>query len=111
MSSNKSYANGIYVPWYGYLMVFLLYTTPFMVMTPVSLMTGILTLEDFETIFGAPLINFFVAVVVIAGTIMTFVLRNTIKNAKLTPDGIKKFNKKLILVDMLNIVIPVGLGA
>ena len=108
MSSNKSYANGIYVPWYGYLMVFLLYTTPFMVMTPVSLMTGILTLEDFETIFGAPLINFFVAVVVIAGTIMTFVLRNTIKNAKLTPDGIKKFNKKLILVDMLNIVIPVG---
>ena len=108
MSSNKTYANGIYVPWYGYIMVFLLYSTPFIVMTPAALMTGIFTTQDFAVIFGAPIINFFVAVVVIAGAIMTFVLRNTIKNAKLTPEGIKKFNKKLILVDLVNIVIPVG---
>ncbi len=108
MSSKKTYENGIYVPWYGYLMVFLLYATPFIVMTPASLITGILSLEDFELLFGAPIINFFVAIVVIAGTVMTFVLRNLIKNAKLTPEGIKKFNKKLILVDLLNILIPVG---
>ena len=108
MSSKKTYANGIYVPWYGYLMIFLLYASPFIVMTPAALITGLFTLEDFATIFGAPLINFFVGLVIIAGAIMTFVLRNTIKNAQLTPDGIKKFNKKLILVDLLNIVIPVG---
>ena len=108
MSSNKTYENGIYVPWYGYLMVFLLYSTPFIVMTPLALITGIFTMEDFAAIFTAPIINFFVAIVIIAGTIMTFVLRNTIKNAKLTPEGITKFNKKLVLIDLLNILIPVG---
>lgn len=108
MSSKKTYANGIYVPWYGYLMVFLLYATPFIVMTPAALMTGLFNMADFDAIFSAPLINLFVAIVVIAGTIMTFVLRNTIKNAQLTPEGIKKFNKKLKLVDLLNILIPVG---
>jgi methyl-accepting chemotaxis protein len=108
MSSKKTYANGIYVPWYGYLMIFLLYATPFIVMTPAALMTGLFNMDDFDAIFRAPLINLFVAIVVIAGTIMTFVLRNTIKNAQLTPEGIKKFNKKLKLVDLLNILIPVG---
>ncbi len=108
MSSNKTYANGIYVPWYGYIMIFLLYSTPFIVMTPAALITGLFTTQDFAVIFGTPLINFFVAIVIIAGAIMTFVLRNTIKNAQLTPEGIKKFNKKLILVDLVNIVIPVG---
>ena len=105
MSSKKTYANGIYVPWYGYLMIFLLYATPFIVMTPAALMTGLFNMDDFDAIFSAPLINLFVAIVVIAGTIMTFVLRNTIKNAQLTPEGIKKFNKKLKLVDLLNILI------
>ena len=108
MSSKKTYANGIYVPWYGYLMIFLLYATPFIVMTPAALMTGLFNMDDFDAIFSAPLLNLFVAIVVIAGTIMTFVLRNTIKNAQLTPEGIKKFNKKLKLVDLLNILIPVG---
>ena len=108
MSSKKTYANGIYVPWYGYLMIFLLYATPFIVMTPTALMTGLFNMDDFGNIFSAPLINLFIAIVVIAGAVMTFVLRNTIKNAQLTPEGIKKFNKKLKLVDLLNILIPVG---
>lgn len=108
MSSKKTYANGIYVPWYGYLMIFLLYATPFIVMTPAALMTGLFNLDDFDAIFSAPLLNLFVAIVVIAGAVMTFVLRNTIKNAQLTPEGIKKFNKKLKLIDLLNILIPVG---
>ncbi len=108
MSSKKTYANGIYVPWYGYLMIFLLYSTPFMVMTPAALITGLFSLEDFDIIFGSPLINLFVAVVIIAGIIQSFLLHRTIKNAQLTPDGIKKFNKKLKLLDLLNIVIPVG---
>ena len=108
MSSKKTYANGIYVPWYGYLLIFLLYATPFIVMTPTALMTGLFNMDDFGNIFSAPLINLFIAIVVIAGAVMTFVLRNTIKNAQLTPEGIKKFNKKLKLVDLLNILIPVG---
>ena len=108
MSSNKTYQNGVYVPWYGYLMVFLLYASPFIVMTPVALMTGLLTTQEFGLIFGSIKINGMVFMVIVAGLAMTFVLRNTIKNAKLTPEGISKFNKKLKLIDTMNIVIPVG---
>ena len=108
MISKKTYANGIYVPWYGYLMIFLLYATPFIVMTPLALITGLFSLNDFAVIFTTPLINFFVGIVIIAGAIMTFLLRRTIMTAEITPEGIKKFNKKLKLLDLLNIVIPVG---
>ncbi len=108
MSSKKTYANGIYVPWYGYLMIFLLYATPFMVMTPVALITGLFSMDDFGLVFGAPIINLMVALVVIAGACMTFLLRYIIMKAQLTPEGIKKFNKQLKLVDLFNIVIPVG---
>ena len=109
MRQKKPYANGIYVPWYGYLMIFLLYATPFILMTPVSLLTGLLTMDEFGLIFVSPLINAIAVLIVVLGAIMTFMLRRIIKNAKLTPDGIKKFNKRLKLIDLLNIVFPVGL--
>ena len=106
--SSTTTSNGIKVPWYGYLMIFLLYVTPFVIMTPVALLTGIFTLEEFAFIFGNPLINLGVAAIVITGTVMTFLLRNTIIKFQNTPEGIKYFNKRLKLIDTLNIVIPVS---
>ena len=108
MNSNKTYANGIYVPWYGYIMIFLLYATPFLVMTPIGLITGFLSTQDFQLIFGSPFINAMVFIVIAAGTFMTFLMRHIIMKAELTPEGIKKFNSRLKLVDLFNILIPVG---
>ena len=97
--------NGLNVPWYGYLMIFLLYVTPFMLMTPVALLTGLFTLEEFEHIFSNPFINMEAAILIIGGGIMTLQLRSTIIKFQNTPDEIKKFNKRLKLVDTINIVL------
>ena len=108
MHSNKTYANGIYVPWYGYLMIFLLYVTPLILMTPVALLTGLLSMNEFGLIFTSPLINALAVLIFILGGTMSFMLRRIIKNAKLDEDGIKKFNKQLKLIDLLNIVFPIA---
>ena len=106
--SSKTTSNGIMVPWYGYLMLFLLYITPFAFMTPIGLLSGLFTTQEMGIIFSNPIVNLMVAVVVIAGALMTFRLRSIIVKAELTPEGIRKFNKQLILTDLLNIVIPVS---
>ena len=106
--SSKTTSNGIMVPWYGYLMLFLLYLTPFAFMTPISLLSGLFTTQEMGLIFKNPIVNLMVAVVVIAGALMTYRLRSIIVKAELTPEGIKKFNKQLILTDMLDIIIPVS---
>ena len=106
--SSKTNSNGIYVPWYGYLMLFLLYVSPFAIMTPLGLLSGIFTAQEMGIIFGNPLVNIMVALIVIAGVLMTLRLRRIINKAELTPEGIKKFNKQLKLTDLLNIVIPVS---
>ena len=106
--SSKNSTNGIMVPWYGFLMLFLLYVTPFAFMTPISLLSGLFTIQEMGLIFKNPIINIMIALVVIAGAFMTYHLRDIIVKAELTPEGIKKFNKKLILADMLDIIIPVS---
>ena len=108
MSSKKTYPNGIYVPWYGYLMVILLYVTPFIVLTPVSLITGLFNTKELGQIFASFKVNGMVGIVTALSIFMTLLLRNTIKNAQLTPEGMTKFNKKLKLLDLLNIVFPIG---
>ena len=106
--TSKTPANGIKVPWYGYMMVFMVYLSPFLLTTPVALLTGLFTLEEFGKIFANPVINLIVVLTVLAGAGMTWLLRTIISKAEKTPDGIKKFNKQLKLIDLLNIVLPVG---
>ncbi len=106
--SSKSTTNGIKVPWYGYLMIFLLYVTPFIMITPLGLLSGIFSAEEMGIIFGNPFINIMVVMLITAGALMTFHLRKIIIKAELTPEGIKKFNKQLKLTDLVNIVIPVS---
>ena len=106
--NSKTSTNGIMVPWYGYLMIFLLYITPFAFMTPLVLLSGLFTTPEMGIIFGNPIVNIMIALIVIAGALMTLHLRSIITKAELTPEGIKKFNKQLKLTDLLNIVIPVS---
>ena len=106
--NSKSTPYGTKIPWYGYLMIFLLYATTFIIMTPLALLTGVFTTEEFALIFGNPLINILVFLVVGAGAGMTFLVRRAINKYEPTPEGIKKFNKQLKILDLLNIVIPVS---
>ena len=107
-NSNNSGFTGIRVPWYGFLMIFLLYATPFILMTPVALITGLFTIDEFSQIFRSVSVNFQVALIIILGATMTFLLRKAILDYDGTEAGARTFNKKLKLIDTLNIVIPVG---
>ena len=108
MSSTTTPANGIKVPWYGYLMIFLLYSTPFLLTTPIALLTGLFSLTEFGIIFANPLVNISAVIIVIIGAAMSFVLRKVITSYDGTEAGARKFNKQLKLVDTLNIVLPIG---
>ncbi len=107
--SSKNTTNNIKIPWYGYLMVFLLYATPLMMMTPIALLTGMFTNEEFAAIFSNPLINCFTVLIALIGGGMTFLLHKIIHNYDGTEAGARKFNKQLKLLDLLNIVLPISL--
>ena len=87
-SKKKPYPNGIYVPWYGYFMIFMVYATPFIMMTPIALLTGILSNEEFAVIFGNPILNILTVFFVGVGAGMTFMLRKIIKGYNGGPVGL-----------------------
>ena len=95
--SSKTTSNGIMVPWYGYLMLFLLYVTPFAFMTPIGFLSGLFTAQEMGIIFRNPIVNLMIAVVIIAGAFMTYRLRSIIVKAELTPEGIKNLTNSLFL--------------
>ena len=98
----------IRVPWYGYLMIFMLYVSPFILMFPVAIMTGLVSKVEFSIIFRNIFTFLAIAAVIAVGALMTASLRKTINSYDGTPEGAKSFNKKLKLIDTLNIIFPVG---
>ena len=108
LKDKQSNQNGINVPWYGFLMIFMLYLSPFIMMLPVSLLTGIFRKEDFKLIFGHFVIILLIALVIAIGAVMTLLLRHIIVKFTNTPEGIKKFNSRLKLIDTLNIIFPIS---
>ena len=107
MNSKKTYANGIYIPWYGYLFLFLVYAATFAVMTPLSLITGLFTAAEMGVIFSNPLVNLSVIIVLIIAAVMVFIERKVIKSYDGTPEGAEKLNARLKLLATGNIVAPV----
>ncbi len=106
MTSNNS--SKIKIPWYGYLMIFLLYSSPFILLTPVSLLTGLFSLAEFGIIFNSVGVNISIVAVIILGLAMALILKKTVSAYDGSPESGKKFNKKLKLLDSLNIIFPIG---
>ena len=94
LKDKQSNQNGINVPWYGFLMIFMLYLSPFIMMLPVSLLTGIFRKEDFKLIFGHFVIILLIALVIAIGAVMTLLLRHIIVKFTNTPEG-KKIQQQI----------------
>ena len=105
--SSKTTSNGIKVPWYGYLFLFLVYASPFIVMTPFSLISGLFSAQEMGVIFSAPLVNIIIFLVLALAGAMFFLERKAIQAYDGSTDGAKKLNAKLKLMALLNIVFPV----
>ncbi len=104
MASKNS--NGINVPWYGYFFLFLVYASTFIVLTPVSLLSGLFRSTEMAIVFSNPVINLFVILTLLLGGFMVYMERKTINSYNGTPESINKVNSKLKLMATLNIALP-----
>ena len=105
MSSNTS-KNAIKIPWYGYLFLFLVYAATFIVMTPISLVSGLFSATEMGIIFANPLVNIVVILILGIAGFMVFIERKTIKSYDGTLEGAAKLNAKLKLLATMNIALP-----
>lgn len=99
--------NGINIPWYGYFFLFLVYTSTFIVMIPISLLSGLFQSTEIGIVFANPIVNLTVVLIVLIAGFMVFTERKAINNYNGTPEGAVKLNSKLKLLATLNIVIPI----
>ncbi|MBO4533268.1 MAG: hypothetical protein J5726_06170 [Treponema sp.] len=100
---------GIWLPWYAYLFIVLIYITPFLLLTPLGLITELFTNDEFAIIFAHPLINAITVVTLIIALAMAFWERKFLSEYRETPELIAKTNKKLKIAALGNIVIPISL--
>lgn len=70
--SSKTTSNGIRVPWYGYLFLFLVYASSFIVMTPFSLISGLFSATEMKIIFSHFSVN--IAILLVLGVAAGMVL-------------------------------------
>ncbi len=104
MASNN--ANTIKIPWYGYLFLFLVYAATFVVMTPISLISGLFTSTEMGVIFSNPFVNIAIVLILIIAGVMVFIERKVINSYDGTPEGATKLNAKLKLLATANIALP-----
>ena len=100
-------ANSIKIPWFGYLFLFLVYASSFIVMTPFSLISGLFTATEMGVIFRNPFVNLTIVLILVVALVMVLLERKAINNYDGTPEGAVKLNAKLKLLATGNIVLPV----
>ena len=105
--SSKTTSNGIRVPWYGYLFLFLVYASSFIVMTPFSLISGLFSATEMKIIFSHFSVNIAILLVLGVAAGMVLLERKAINEYDGSTQGQKKLNAKLKLYALLNIAFPV----
>ena len=105
MSSNAS-KNAIKIPWYGYLFLFLVYGATFIVMTPISLLSGLFSATEMGVIFSNPIVNIVIFLILGIAGAMVFIERKVINSYDGTPEGAVKLNARMKLLATMNIALP-----
>ncbi|MCR4900345.1 MAG: hypothetical protein K5907_05975 [Treponema sp.] len=106
----KSNKPGIRLPWYAYLFIILVYISPFLLLTPLGLLTDVFDMEEYGIIFTNPIINGITILTFIAAFGMAFWERKYLSEYTGTPESIAKTNKKLKFSALGNIAIPIILN-
>ena len=107
--NRKAGRAGIWLPWYAYLHIVLIYTSPFLLLTPVGLLTDLFSLEEFGLIFSNPVININTVVTFVAAFAMALWERKYLKEYDGSPQSIARINRNLKISALGNIAIPITL--
>jgi methyl-accepting chemotaxis protein len=107
--NRKANRPGIWLPWYAYMHIVLIYVSPFLLLTPVGLLTDLFSLEEFGLIFTNPIINFNTVITFVIAFAMAFWERKYLRAYDGSPESIKRTNKYLKISALGNIAIPITL--
>ncbi len=107
--NRKAGRPGIWLPWYAYLHIILVYTSPFLLLTPLGLLTDLFSTEEFGIIFTNPVINAITVITFVAAFAMAFWERKYLRAYDGSPASIERTNKYLKLSALGNIAIPITL--
>ena len=107
--NRKAGRSGIWLPWYAYMHIVLVYTSPFFMLTPVGLLTDLFSLEEFGLIFTNPAINLITVSTFVIAFAMALWERKFLRAYDGSPESISVTNKKLKITALGNIVIPITL--
>ena len=107
--NRKANRPGIWLPWYAYMHIILVYTSPFLLLTPVGLLTDLFSLEEFGLIFTNPFINFNTVLTFVIAFAMAFWERKYLRSYDGSPETNQKINKCLKISALGNIAIPITL--
>ena len=103
----KQPLNTIKLPWYSSLFIALIYTCPFIIMTPLILLTGIFSLEEMQIIFSDFFVNLVVILIFVIGIYMGYYIHKVVKRYDGSPESAKKLNNRIKRIDTMNIGIPI----
>ncbi|MBR5402285.1 MAG: hypothetical protein IK102_10820 [Treponema sp.] len=106
--NRKANRPGIWLPWYAYFHIIMIYISPFLLLTPLGLLTDLFTLEEFGLIFTNPVINLITVLTFIAAFSMAFWERKYLKQYDGSPQSIERTNKYLKISALGNIAIPIS---
>ena len=107
--NRKANRPGIWLPWYAYFHIIMVYVSPFLLLTPLGLLTDLFSMEEFGIIFTNPLINAITILTFIAAFAMAFWERKYLRTYDGTPEVNEKINKNLKISALGNIAIPITL--
>ena len=105
----NSNTKGIKLPWYCYFFIILIYIVPSIILMPLSVYTGLFTIQEYGLIFHNPTVLFTNIVAVIASIVVVLWERKYLSKYDGSEESLKKTNKRLKINALLNIAIPIGL--
>ena len=93
--NTKQPLNTIKLPWYSSIFIALIYTCPFIIMTPLILLTGIFSLEEMQIIFSDFFVNLVIILTFVIGIYMGYYIRKVVKRYDGSPESAKKLNNRI----------------
>ena len=106
--NRKANRPGIWLPWYAYFHIIMIYISPFILLTPIGLLTDLFSTEEFSVIFMNPLINAITVITLIVAFAMAFWERKYLKEYDGSPQSIDRINRNLKISALGNIAIPIA---
>ena len=105
--NRKATRPGIWLPWYAYFHIIMVYISPFLLLTPVGLLTDLFSLEEFGLIFTNPFINFNTVLTFVAAFAMAFWERSYLRKYDGSPESCAIINRNIKISALGNIAIPI----